>query len=175
LAISRELGLPLRFINWQPGEQINDIVFRSTETTLLLTFRLAETEHDIRVMHVALELARRASASLVQSTVASFIFTTVKLSARISSIHSPPSHAEVVALKRPPANKRAAATASVTLEPCNIIGRTGPAPRIVGRPEARAWVAATRIQSTVACRGFWTLRAAGITVRGRSLLTEASA
>ncbi len=83
-------------------------------------------------------------------------------------------HAEVDALARAGFAARGA-TAVVTLEPCNHVGRTGPCARALIDAGVRRVVLAQRDTNPVAVGGVETLRAAGVEVETGLLADEARA
>jgi diaminohydroxyphosphoribosylaminopyrimidine deaminase/5-amino-6-(5-phosphoribosylamino)uracil reductase len=83
-------------------------------------------------------------------------------------------HAEVDALARAGSAARGA-TAVVTLEPCNHVGRTGPCAQALIDAGVRRVVLAQRDTNPVAVGGVETLRAAGVEVETGLLAEEARA
>lgn len=81
-------------------------------------------------------------------------------------------HAEVAALKQA-GDLAKGATAVVTLEPCNHVGRTGPCAQALIEAGVARVVFATSDPNAEAAGGAATLRAAGIEVEGPILETEA--
>jgi diaminohydroxyphosphoribosylaminopyrimidine deaminase/5-amino-6-(5-phosphoribosylamino)uracil reductase len=84
-------------------------------------------------------------------------------------------HAEVAALQHVDGDRARGATAVVTLEPCDHVGRTGPCSvALIDAGIARV-VYAQADQSPVAAGGVERLRAAGVDVEGGVLADEAAA
>src|SRR5258707_13713565 len=83
-------------------------------------------EHDIRFMQRALELARKGvGLTNPNPTVGCVIVHNGQIVGEGFHQYDSRGHAEIVALKAA-GEKTRGATAYVTLEPCNNIGRTGP-------------------------------------------------
>jgi diaminohydroxyphosphoribosylaminopyrimidine deaminase/5-amino-6-(5-phosphoribosylamino)uracil reductase len=122
-------------------------------------------EHDIRFMQRALELAHQGvGLASPNPTVGCVIVNEAQIVGEGFHQYDWRDHAEVVALKT--AGDRArGATAYVTLEPCNITGRTGPCVQALLKAGIARVVAATRDPNPqVSGGGFEVLRAAGVTV-----------
>lgn len=126
-------------------------------------------EHDIRFMQRALELARRGvGVASPNPTVGCVIVRGEIHKGQIvgEGFHQYGlrDHAEVVALKSAAENARGA-TAYVTLEPCNIVGRTGACTQALIQAGIARVVAATNDPNPkVTGRGFDELRSANIIV-----------
>jgi diaminohydroxyphosphoribosylaminopyrimidine deaminase/5-amino-6-(5-phosphoribosylamino)uracil reductase len=131
-------------------------------------------EHDIRFMQRALELARKGfGLTSPNPTVGCVIVHNGQIVGEGFHQYDSRDHAEIVALKAV-GEKTRGATAYVTLEPCNIIGRTGPCTAALLDAGISRVVSATRDPNpTVAGRGLDTLRDAGITVEAGLCETEA--
>jgi diaminohydroxyphosphoribosylaminopyrimidine deaminase / 5-amino-6-(5-phosphoribosylamino)uracil reductase len=126
-------------------------------------------EHDIRFMQRALELARKGiGLASPNPTVGCVVVGNGAQNGQIvgEGFHQYDwrDHAEIVALKT--AGERArGATAYVTLEPCNIGGRTGPCTEALIKAGIARVVAATQDPNPkVAGRGFDALRAGDVVV-----------
>jgi diaminohydroxyphosphoribosylaminopyrimidine deaminase / 5-amino-6-(5-phosphoribosylamino)uracil reductase len=122
-------------------------------------------EHDIRFMQRALELARKGvGLASPNPTVGCVIVNNGQVVGEGFHQYDWRNHAEIVALGT--AGERArGATAYVTLEPCNITGRTGPCTEALTKAGIARVVAATQDPNPkVAGRGLDALRAAGIVV-----------
>src|SRR6266481_6700965 len=135
-------------------------------------------EHDIRFIERALELARKGvGLASPNPTVGCVIVGNGVHGGQIvgEGFHQYDSrdHAEIVALKAA-GEKARGATAYVTLEPCNTIGRTGPCTAALLDAGISRVVCATRDPNpTVAGRGLDALRDTGITVEAGVCETEA--
>src|SRR6266849_2193135 len=131
-------------------------------------------EHDIRFMQRALELARKGvGLTSPNPTVGCVIVHNGQIVGEGSHQYDSRDHAEIVALKAA-GEKTRGATAYVTLEPCNIIGRTGPCTAALLDAGISRVVSATRDPNpTVAGRGLDALRDAGITVEAGVCEAEA--
>jgi diaminohydroxyphosphoribosylaminopyrimidine deaminase/5-amino-6-(5-phosphoribosylamino)uracil reductase len=122
-------------------------------------------EHDIRFMQRALELARQGlGLASPNPTVGCVIVHSGQIVGEGFHEYHSKDHAEIVALKS--ANEKTrGATAYVTLEPCNITGRTGPCTLALLNAGISRVVAATQDPNPrVAGRGLDALRAAGLSV-----------
>jgi diaminohydroxyphosphoribosylaminopyrimidine deaminase/5-amino-6-(5-phosphoribosylamino)uracil reductase len=122
-------------------------------------------EHDIRFMQRALELARKG-VGLASSnpTVGCVIVHNGQIVGEGFHQYDKRDHAEIVALKMA-GEKARGATAYVTLEPCNITGRTGPCTAALLNAGISGVVAATQDPNPkVVGRGLDALRAAGVSV-----------
>jgi diaminohydroxyphosphoribosylaminopyrimidine deaminase/5-amino-6-(5-phosphoribosylamino)uracil reductase len=126
-------------------------------------------EHDIRFMQRALELARKGvGLASPNPTVGCVIIRGENHRAHIvgEGFHQYDlrDHAEIVALNVAGENARGA-TAYVTLEPCNLTGRTGPCTQaLLQAGIARVVVATEDPNPQIAGRGIEILRDAGVTV-----------
>jgi diaminohydroxyphosphoribosylaminopyrimidine deaminase/5-amino-6-(5-phosphoribosylamino)uracil reductase len=122
-------------------------------------------EHDIRFMQRALELARKGvGLTSPNPTVGCVIVHSGRIVGEGFHQYDWRDHAEIVALKSA-GKKTRGATAYVTLEPCNITGRTGPCTTALLNGGISRVVAATRDPNPkVAGRGLDALRAAGVSV-----------
>ena len=126
-------------------------------------------EHDIRFMQRALELARNGiGLASPNPTVGCVIVSGENHKAQIigEGFHRYDSrdHAEIVALRNAGDRSRGA-TAYVTLEPCNVTGRTGPCAEALLKAGIVRVVAATQDPNPkVAGRGLEALRAADVIV-----------
>jgi diaminohydroxyphosphoribosylaminopyrimidine deaminase / 5-amino-6-(5-phosphoribosylamino)uracil reductase len=122
-------------------------------------------EQDIRFMQRALELARNGfGLASPNPTVGCVIVHSGQIVGAGFHQYGERNHAEIVALRA--AGERArGASAYVTLEPCNITGRTGPCTTALLTAGISRVVAATQDPNPkVAGRGLEALRAAGISV-----------
>src|SRR5256885_11097654 len=121
--------------------------------------------HDIRFMQRALELARSGiGLSSPNPTVGCVIVRDGQIVGEGFHRYEQRDHAEIVALKIAGGNA-SGAIAYVTLEPCNIIGRTGPCTQALLKAGVARVVAATQDPNPkVAGRGLDLLRNSGITV-----------
>jgi diaminohydroxyphosphoribosylaminopyrimidine deaminase / 5-amino-6-(5-phosphoribosylamino)uracil reductase len=131
-------------------------------------------EHDIRFMQRALELARKGIGfASPNPTVGCVIVHEERIVGEGFHLYDWKNHAEIVALKS--AGERArGATAYVTLEPCNITGRTGPCTQALRDAGIARVVAATQDPNPkVSGRGLEVLRAVGVTVDSGVCETEA--
>jgi diaminohydroxyphosphoribosylaminopyrimidine deaminase/5-amino-6-(5-phosphoribosylamino)uracil reductase len=131
-------------------------------------------EHDIRFMQRALELARKGvGLTSPNPTVGCVIVRNGKIVGEGFHEYDQRDHAEVVAL-RSAGEKARGATAYVTLEPCNITGRTGPCSvALLAAGISRAVVATQDPNPRVAGRGLDALRAKGATVEAGVCEAEA--
>jgi diaminohydroxyphosphoribosylaminopyrimidine deaminase/5-amino-6-(5-phosphoribosylamino)uracil reductase len=122
-------------------------------------------EHDTRFMQHALELARKGVAlASPNPTVGCVIVHNGQIVGEGFHQYDRRDHAEIVALKAA-AEKARGATAYVTLEPCNITGRTGPCTTALINAGVSHLVAATQDPNPkVAGRGMEALRAVGLSV-----------
>jgi len=122
-------------------------------------------EHDIRFMQRALELARQGlGLASPNPTVGCVIVHSGQIVGEGFHQYDKRDHAEIVALQAAGARARSA-TAYVTLEPCNITGRTGPCTLALLNAGISRVVAATQDPNPkVAGRGLDALRAAGVLV-----------
>ncbi len=122
-------------------------------------------EHDIRFMQRALELARNGvGLASPNPTVGCVIVHDGQIVGEGFHQYDWRDHAEIIALKTA-GEKSRAATAYVTLEPCNFIGRTGPCTQALLNAGITRVVAATNDPNPkVAGRGFEALRAANVTI-----------
>ncbi len=122
-------------------------------------------EHDIRFMQRALELARTGvGLASPNPTVGCLIVHNGQIVGEGFHQYHKRDHAEIVALKTA-GEKARGATAYVTLEPCNITGRTGPCTAALLSAGISRVVAATQDPNPkVAGRGSEALRAAGVSV-----------
>jgi diaminohydroxyphosphoribosylaminopyrimidine deaminase/5-amino-6-(5-phosphoribosylamino)uracil reductase len=120
-------------------------------------------EHDIRFMQRALELARKGvGLSSPNPTVGCVIVHNGQIVGEGFHHYDKLDHAEIVTLKAA-GEKARGATAYVTLEPCNITGRTGPCTAaLIGAGISRVVAAAQDPNPKVAGRGLEALRAADI-------------
>lgn len=137
-------------------------------------FPVLMNEHDIRFMQHALQLARSGvGLASPNPTVGCVIVHNGQIVGEGFHQYDRLDHAEIVAL-RAAGEKARGATAYVTLEPCNITGRTGPcAAALIGAGISRV-VAATRDPNPkVAGRGLEALRAAGVSVNSGVCEAEA--
>ena len=119
-------------------------------------------EHDIRFMQRALELARNGvGLASPNPTVGCVIVHNGQIVGEGFHLYDKRDHAEIVALKTA-GEKAHGATAYVTLEPCNISGRTGPCTAALISAGISRVVAATQDPNPkIAGRGLEMLRAAG--------------
>ena len=131
-------------------------------------------EHDIRFMQRALELARKGvGLASPNPTVGCVVVNHGQVVGEGFHQYDWRDHAEVVALKTA-GEKSRGATAYVTLEPCNITGRTGPCSEALQKAGIARVVAATHDPNPkVAGRGLDELRVAGIVVDSRVCEAEA--
>jgi len=131
-------------------------------------------EHDIRFMQRALELARKGIGfASPNPTVGCVIVHEERIVGEGFHLYDWKNHAEIVALKSA-GEKARGATAYVTLEPCNITGRTGPCTQALLDAGIGRVVAATQDPNPkVSGRGLEVLRAAGISVDSGVRETEA--
>jgi diaminohydroxyphosphoribosylaminopyrimidine deaminase / 5-amino-6-(5-phosphoribosylamino)uracil reductase len=122
-------------------------------------------EHDIRFMQHALELARKGvGLASPNPTVGCVIVQNGQIVGEGFHQYDKRDHAEIVALKMA-GEKARDATAYVTLEPCNITGRTGPCTAALLKAGILRVVAATQDPNPkVAGRGLEALRASGVSV-----------
>ena len=126
-------------------------------------------EHDIRFMRRALELARKGvGLASPNPTVGCVIVRGESHDGQIAGEgfhqYDGRDHAEIVALKTA-GEKARGATAYVTLEPCNITGRTGACTKaLLDAGIARVVAATLDPNPRVAGRGLETLREAGVNV-----------
>jgi diaminohydroxyphosphoribosylaminopyrimidine deaminase/5-amino-6-(5-phosphoribosylamino)uracil reductase len=120
-------------------------------------------EHDIRFMQRALELARNGvGLASPNPTVGCVIVRNAQIVGEGFHQYDKRDHAEIVALKTA-VEKARGATTYVTLEPCNITGRTGPCTAaLIGAGISRVVAAAQDPNPKVAGRGLKALRAADI-------------
>src|ERR1700740_3005484 len=120
-------------------------------------------EHDIRFMQHALNLARQGiGLASPNPTVGCVIVHNGQIAGEGFHQYDKRDHAEIVALKTA-GQKAHGATAYVTLEPCNITGRTGPCTTALLNAGISRVVAATQNPNPkVAGRGVDLLRAAGV-------------
>jgi diaminohydroxyphosphoribosylaminopyrimidine deaminase / 5-amino-6-(5-phosphoribosylamino)uracil reductase len=120
-------------------------------------------EHDIRFMQRALELASQGvGLASPNPTVGCIIVHNGQIVGEGFHQYDERDHAEIVALKMA-GEKARGATAHVTLEPCNITGRTGPCTAALLNAGISRVVAATQDPNPkVVGRGFEALRAAGL-------------
>jgi diaminohydroxyphosphoribosylaminopyrimidine deaminase / 5-amino-6-(5-phosphoribosylamino)uracil reductase len=130
-----------------------------------LGFFLLMDERDIRFMQRALELARKGvGLASPNPTVGCVIVRDGEIVGEGFHQYDWHDHAEIVALKSA-GEKSRGATAYVTLEPCNITGRTGPCTEALLNASIARVVAATQDPNPkVAGRGFEALRAAGVII-----------
>jgi diaminohydroxyphosphoribosylaminopyrimidine deaminase/5-amino-6-(5-phosphoribosylamino)uracil reductase len=121
------------------------------------------SEHDIRFMQHALELARKGvGLASPNPTVGCVIVHNGQIVGEGFHQYDKRDHAEIVALKTA-GEKVRGATAYVTLEPCNTTGRTGPCTTALLNAGISRVVAATQDPNPkVAGRGLEALRAAGL-------------
>src|SRR6201987_6196231 len=122
-------------------------------------------EHDIRFMQHALNLARQGiGLTSPNPTVGCVIVRNGQIIGEGFHQYDKRDHAEIVALKAVGESARDA-TAYVTLEPCNITGRTGPCTSALLNAGISRVVAATQDPNPkIAGRGLEVLRAAGVAV-----------
>jgi len=122
-------------------------------------------DHDIRFMLRALELARKGiGLSSPNPSVGCVIVNDGQVVGEGFHQYDWRDHAEIVALKTA-GEKSRAATAYITLEPCNFAGRTGPCTQALLAAGIARVVAATQDPNPkVAGAGLEYLRAAGMTV-----------
>jgi len=122
-------------------------------------------EHDIRFMQHALELARKGvGLASPNPTVGCLIVHNGQIVGEGFHQYDKRDHAEIVALKLA-GEKARNATAYVTLEPCNVTGRTGPCTAALLNAGISRVVGATQDPNPkVAGRGLDVLRAAGLSV-----------
>src|SRR5712671_7299730 len=120
-------------------------------------------EHDIRFMQRALKLARKGvGLTSPNPTVGCVIVHNGQIVGEGYHQYDSRDHAEIVALKAA-GEKARGATAYVTLEPCNITGRTGPCTEAIIAAGIRRVVAAMQDPNPATSgRGFERLRAANI-------------
>ncbi len=126
-----------------------------------LGFSCPMNEHDIRFMQRALELARKGvGLASPNPTVGCVIVHNGQIVSEGFHQYDKLDHAEIVALKAA-GEKARGATAYVTLEPCNITGRTGPCTvALISAGISRVVAATQDPNSKVAGRGLEALRAA---------------
>ena len=131
-------------------------------------------EHDIRFMQRALDLARQGvGLASPNPTVGCVIVRNGQIIGEGFHQYDKRDHAEIVALKAVSESARDA-TAYVTLEPCNITGRTGPCTSALLNAGISRVVAATQDPNAkVAGRGLDVLRAAGLSVDSGACEAEA--
>src|SRR5258708_3193920 len=131
-------------------------------------------EHDIRFMQRALDLARQGvGLASPNPTVGCVIVRNGQIIGEGFHQYDRRDHAEIVALKAVGESARDA-TAYVTLEPCNITGRTGPCTSALLNAGISRVVAATQDPNPkVAGRGLDELRAAGVSVHSGACEAEA--
>jgi len=122
-------------------------------------------EHDIRFMQRALELARRGlGLASPNPTVGCVIVNDAQIIGEGFHRYDLRDHAEVVAMKSARERTRGG-TAYVTLEPCNVTGRTGPcAQALLDAGIARVVAATQDPNPKVFGRGLEALRVAGVEV-----------
>jgi diaminohydroxyphosphoribosylaminopyrimidine deaminase/5-amino-6-(5-phosphoribosylamino)uracil reductase len=122
-------------------------------------------EHDIRFMQHALDFARKGvGLASPNPTVGCVIVRDGKIVGEGFHHYDKRDHAEIVALNMAGGNARGA-TAYVTLEPCNHIGRTGPCTAALMNAEiSRVVVAAQDPNPKVSGSGSETLRASNVVV-----------
>jgi diaminohydroxyphosphoribosylaminopyrimidine deaminase/5-amino-6-(5-phosphoribosylamino)uracil reductase len=131
-------------------------------------------EHDIRFMQRAMELARNGVAlASPNPAVGCVIVHNGQVVGEGFHAYDQREHAEIVALKTA-GEKARGATAYVTLEPCNITGRTGPCTAALLKAGISRVVAATQDPNPkVAGRGLDALRAADVSVESGVCEAEA--
>jgi diaminohydroxyphosphoribosylaminopyrimidine deaminase/5-amino-6-(5-phosphoribosylamino)uracil reductase len=131
-------------------------------------------EHDIRFMQRALELARNGvGLASPNPTVGCVIVHNGQVVGEGFHGYEQRDHAEIVALKMA-GEKARGATAYVTLEPCNITGRTGPCTEALLQAGISRVVTATQDPNPkVAGRGLDALRAADVSVESGVCEAEA--
>src|SRR6201981_4237400 len=119
------------------------------------------SEHDIRFIEHALELARKGvGLASPNPTVGCVIVHNGQIAGEGFHQYDKRDHAEIVALKTA-GQKARGATAYVSLEPCNITGRTGPCTTALLSAGVSRVVAATQDPNPkVAGRALEALRAA---------------
>src|SRR6266403_314301 len=163
VAISRDLGLPIRFLGI--GEQINDMVAFDAEPYDNSLFDCAVAAHAIGFMEHALALARKgAGLASPNPMVGCVIVREGQIVGEGFHQYEWRDHAEIVALKSA-GGKARGATLYVTLEPCNHTGRTGPCTEAIIAAGVQRVVAAMDDPNPVnSRRGFERLRPAGIEV-----------
>src|ERR1700739_1375281 len=120
-------------------------------------------EHDIRLMQRALDLARQGvGLASPNPTVGCVLVRNGQIIGEGFHQYDKRDHAEIVALKAAGESARDS-PAYVTLEPCNITGRTGPCASALLNAGISRVVAATQDPNPkVAGRGLEALRAAGL-------------
>jgi diaminohydroxyphosphoribosylaminopyrimidine deaminase/5-amino-6-(5-phosphoribosylamino)uracil reductase len=123
------------------------------------------SDHDIRFMQRALELARKGvGLASPNPTVGCVIVNDGKIVGEGFHQYDWREHAEIVALKTA-GEKARGATVYVTLEPCNHTGRTGPCTQALLKAGISRVVAATRDPNpNVNGGGLDTLRKDGLTI-----------
>jgi diaminohydroxyphosphoribosylaminopyrimidine deaminase/5-amino-6-(5-phosphoribosylamino)uracil reductase len=120
-------------------------------------------DHDIRFMQRALELARKGvGLASPNPTVGCVIVHDGQIAGEGFHQYNWRDHAEIIALKTAGENSRGA-TAYVTLEPCNHVGRTGPCTEaLINAGITRVVVALHDPNPNVTGRGIERLNIAGV-------------
>lgn len=126
-------------------------------------------QHDDRLLHRALDLARNAAAFASPNPTVGCVLadSSGTILGEGAHLYSDRDHAEIAALRQAAALGRSVegATAYVSLEPCSTYGRTGPcADALIAAGIARCVVATADPNPDVHGNGLARLRAAGIDV-----------